>query len=718
MPPGEFDVRHWFLRIGLILVSTLHPPITGTSYLYSDEYQTKHVFLVVIDGVRNDEAFEDSLHQFIPRMWNDLRPLGTLYTNFYSTCITYTTSGHVTLLTGNRNNLPNADNIPCEPFRPRFPTIFEYYRKSNNNPQDDVWMVVGKGNLSTINCSQFPGYGLQYAASMQYDLGNDSTTIAAFHDVMDQLHPSLALLNLEDVDVMGHLGLWERYTAAISYADSLVWDLWQRIESDPYYQGKTTIFITTDHGRHDDQHGGFSDHGGTDHGSQHSFLLAVGPDIKQDTVITHRRDLIDIAPTVGELLKFKTHFAMGTVMSEMINTPPRRVDMNLDYIGDAYENAPATRITFTNSMSLSPSVAKSPSYIHLIWTESDSLSIPEKKRIMYSRKDMIYGYWSDPIPLFEDIDSNTVFQNGEILRIVDDGLAVVARALFEIPDSLGKATYKWKPISSISPNGDSWSETIIFDNFANGSRDIIPSSPCVYSSDGILTTCWITGDRWVVIKRSTDGGNSFFSLVNWRPQVAENKLQLFSPSLTENEFGLASILECNLYHHSRILFGTLDAILEDPTGIFILDEGKEPSFYPMVRATASKLHFTWSDLAESNWQVYYRSSLPDGSFPSEIINLSNSPVAAFHPCLESRGDSLVIAWEDFRDGNPEIFAAMSTDDGVHWENATRITFTPGNSINPALEFYENFISILWQDDSDGNWEIYYVELPVSTLLPR
>ncbi len=46
-------------------------------------YKTKHVFIVVMDGVRYSETFGDSTHALIPRLYNDLRPEGTLFTNFY-----------------------------------------------------------------------------------------------------------------------------------------------------------------------------------------------------------------------------------------------------------------------------------------------------------------------------------------------------------------------------------------------------------------------------------------------------------------------------------------------------------------------------------------------------------------------------------------------------------------------------------------------------------
>ena len=57
-------------------------------------YYTQNVFIIVIDGPRYTETFGDASHQFIPKIWNQLRPLGTLYSRFYNDTVTETVPGH------------------------------------------------------------------------------------------------------------------------------------------------------------------------------------------------------------------------------------------------------------------------------------------------------------------------------------------------------------------------------------------------------------------------------------------------------------------------------------------------------------------------------------------------------------------------------------------------------------------------------------------------
>jgi hypothetical protein len=61
-------------------------------------YKTKHVCIVVMDGVRYSETFGDSTHALVPHLYNDLKPEGTLFTNFYNRGITVTRQGHSTLI--------------------------------------------------------------------------------------------------------------------------------------------------------------------------------------------------------------------------------------------------------------------------------------------------------------------------------------------------------------------------------------------------------------------------------------------------------------------------------------------------------------------------------------------------------------------------------------------------------------------------------------------
>jgi hypothetical protein len=183
----------------------------------------------------------------------------------------------------------------------------------------------------------------------------DGLVLNAALTVMGGHHPQIVIINFPDVDYAGHAADWYRYLNAIRTVDSLVYLLWQFIQSDPHYKDNTTLFITNDHGRHDDGHGGFRNHGDGCEGCRHILLLAVGRGFPAGRVVATTRTQIDIAPTVGELLSFPVPYAEGTsLLADTIRTavgedPPGAGIVGEFALHQNYPNPfnPTTAIGFT-----------------------------------------------------------------------------------------------------------------------------------------------------------------------------------------------------------------------------------------------------------------------------------------------------------------------------------------------------------------------------------
>ncbi|HHW15530.1 MAG TPA: hypothetical protein GXX28_11455, partial [Firmicutes bacterium] len=120
-------------------------------------YRTRHVIVAVMDGVRWSETFGDPEHRYVPRMWKELVPQGTLYTNFYNRGVTVTRQGHSTIASGTYQVVPNGG--------PRLtrPTFFDYFREETGAPAEKAWVIFGKGAYSFAPWSSFPAYLDKYA---------------------------------------------------------------------------------------------------------------------------------------------------------------------------------------------------------------------------------------------------------------------------------------------------------------------------------------------------------------------------------------------------------------------------------------------------------------------------------------------------------------------------------------------------------------------------
>lgn len=296
--------------------TVVNPPQHTAQQTHSSPPGDERVIIFVIDGPRHSETFGDPLHQYVPQMWNTLRPLGTLCSNFRNLGETITNPGHASLLTGAWQYIDNNGVM-----RPAQPTLFEYYRKATGAPASDAVLISGKLKANALTYSTNPDYGAVYGASSDLDLPDDYETYDHLIQHLDQDSPHLVMCSFSDVDQLAHSGVWSDYINQIEIVDSLAVLTWNHLQADPDYAGKTYMFITADHGRHDDAHGGFQNHGDACDGCQRVIFLALGPNIRAGHEVTSQYTQRDVCFTVGSILGIPTPYSAGFLMQPIFDSP-------------------------------------------------------------------------------------------------------------------------------------------------------------------------------------------------------------------------------------------------------------------------------------------------------------------------------------------------------------------------------------------------------------
>lgn len=284
------------------------------------EYKTKNVIILVIDGPRYTETWGDSTHQYTPQLANKLAKSAVIYSNFYNDGPTYTNAGHTAITTGIYQEINNNGKE-----LPQNSSIFQHWMKKNNKQRTTAWVIASKDKLEVLADTQDSVWNGQYMPSTNCGIdGNgsgyrqDSVTFNKTIEVLSNQHPQLVLINFREPDSSGHGGNWENYLNGIRDTDEYLYQLWQFIESDPYYKGTTTLFVTNDHGRHlDTIRDGFKNHGCDCDGCRHINLFAFGPDFKKGVIENTKRGQIDIPATVAELMGFEFPNRQGQVMTEL-----------------------------------------------------------------------------------------------------------------------------------------------------------------------------------------------------------------------------------------------------------------------------------------------------------------------------------------------------------------------------------------------------------------
>jgi hypothetical protein len=148
----------------------------------------------------------------------------------------------------------------------------------------------------------------------------DALSLSIARRLMAQVSPSLLLITLHDMDV-AHAGAFSLYVDAIQRADRICAELWTTIQGMPEYKDRTALFIMPDFGRDADGDpggNGFQHHRTGGAMARTTWLLALGPGIRQNVTVDRAIQPIDLVPTIGKRHGFDTPLVQGKPIPELI----------------------------------------------------------------------------------------------------------------------------------------------------------------------------------------------------------------------------------------------------------------------------------------------------------------------------------------------------------------------------------------------------------------
>ena len=311
----------------LLCVAAILPSLGQPAGLH-----TRNVFIITLDGMRWEEVFEgatDSLmtdleyvkdtaallgrfdaptpeerrEKLLPWFWSTLSNSGQLYgnrrlgnkvdvTNFFW----FSYPGYNEILVGysdpriNSNDKvwnPNVTVLEWINRRPEFNRrvaafgswdVFPYIinEKRSGIPVNAGFELAQGDNLSERE---------QFLNALQPTIPSPwgSVRLDAFthHYALEYIkknHPRLVYISYGETDDFAHDGRYDHYLKSAHQADQWIHELWDYVQADPFYAGKTTFMITTDHGRGASPKHEWKSHGKTYEGSNAIWMAAIGPD--------------------------------------------------------------------------------------------------------------------------------------------------------------------------------------------------------------------------------------------------------------------------------------------------------------------------------------------------------------------------------------------------------------------------------------------------------
>jgi hypothetical protein len=132
------------------------------------------------------------------------------------------------------------------------------------------------------------------------------------------------------------------------------------------------------------------------------------------------------------------------------------------------------------------------------------------------------------------------------------------------------------------------------------------------------------------------------------------------------------------------------------------------AFYnPAIAADGSNIYIVWEDYTMGVSEIYFKKSDNGGATWSKKKNLANNLGDSWYSAIAVNGSNIYVVWSDCTPGNYEIYFKKSDDKGVTWTTSKNLTNNAGLSDDPAIAVDGPNIYVVWDDDTPGNYEIYF-----------
>jgi len=146
----------------------------------------------------------------------------------------------------------------------------------------------------------------------------DELTFFMSREVMRKFAPQLLVVVYSDVEA-AHFGSYAMHLSGIRTADRLVYQMWQEIEANPDYRGKTTLVILPEFGRDPDgsSTNGFFNHRANSDSTRDTWMMALGAAVDRPQIVERTIRHVDLCPTLAQLLGCPPAIVQGVRLAEI-----------------------------------------------------------------------------------------------------------------------------------------------------------------------------------------------------------------------------------------------------------------------------------------------------------------------------------------------------------------------------------------------------------------
>ncbi|MDW8361883.1 MAG: MopE-related protein [Myxococcales bacterium] len=236
----------------------------------------------------------------------------------------------------------------------------------------------------------------------------------------------------------------------------------------------------------------------------------------------------------------------------------------------------------------------------------------------------------------------------------------------------------------------------------------------------VYETFTTTRSRHIFCVRSADGGATWAgpvqvdrgtgaTFVAAAPRVAMVGSRVYV-TWRDNRSGALDV-RFNRSTDGGATFGMSDVRLDVGTA-----PGASSSFAPVIAAEGSNVYVAWvDDRNGGTFDIYLNRSSDSGAtwLSADAIRIDRDPLP--HDSIEPRivttvPGAAVVAWLDYRDGLPDVYASRTTDAGGTWSTPARLDTGSmagrAGSYELVLGAAGELVAAAWSDDRSGLLDIY------------
>ena len=210
----------------------------------------------------------------------------------------------------------------------------------------------------------------------------------------------------------------------------------------------------------------------------------------------------------------------------------------------------------------------------------------------------------------------------------------------------------------------------------------------------------------ILLSKSNDAGKTFGELT----EIGVGDMETY-PKIAANahEYYIAWDRRDNKATEIVLIKGHKDFKMDNVTQLGKLNNEGIDGGESQVAVDADHVIVSWaSNIPVDKKYIYISSSMNKGNSFTNNIPLSSTNSSNVENVLID--DNLYVVWQDNIDGNQEIFYTKSNTNGTSIYKSINVSNNIGISECPSITVSTSGIHMIWEDDTTGNHEVLYKRL--------